>query len=175
MRRAWGWSAGGLRGRRTGWLEAGSPVSKSWLSEPDRKRSFSESSKINAYIEKLIHRAHHGLHGEKPLAILAAIEFINSGFEEGRPKHSASLSELLANNITSNAIKSKFMILANKTGKLKAPDWSWGNIVSHKHELIDDLKINKSVDRAFRSITKEQTLNILKNYYHKLGLELNLQ
>jgi len=34
----------GLRGRRIEWLESRSSVSESWLSEPDRKRSFSESS-----------------------------------------------------------------------------------------------------------------------------------
>ena len=132
-----------------------------------------EVNRINSFIEKLVRRAHHGLCGEKPLAILAAVEFIHSGFMEDRPQHNASLTELLTSKITSNAIKTKFVSLAEKTGKLKAPDWSWGNIVSSKHELIDVLKENRSVDDAFRYLTREQAKDILKYHYNKLGFKIN--
>ena len=131
-----------------------------------------EVNEINLFIEKLVRRAHHGLCGEKPLAMLAAVEFIHLGFIEDRPQRNASLPELLSSKITSNAIQTKFVFLAEKTGKLKAPDWSWGNIVSSRHKLIDVLKENRSVDDAFRYLTIEQAKDILKYYYNKLGLKI---
>ena len=134
-----------------------------------------EVSRIDSFIEKLAQRAHHGLNGEKPLAMIAAIEFIHSGFEEDKPEHNASLTELLTSQITSNAIKTKFVALAQKTGKLKAPDWSWGNIVSYGYKLTDELKNNNSVDNAFRYITREQALEFLKYYYRKLGFEYGIE
>lgn len=131
-----------------------------------------EVDRISLFIDKLARQAHLGLFGEKPLAIIAAIKFINSGFIEGRPVHNASLTELLKNTITANAIKSKFMDL-NKKGKLKAPDWSWSNIVSSKAELVYVLKEHKSVDESFRNLTNDETSFILQKYYEKMGLKLD--
>ena len=129
-----------------------------------------EVDRISLFIDKLAQRAHLDLFGEKPLAVIAAVKFINSGFIEGRPVHNASLTELLTSTITSNAIKSKYMAL-NKKGKLKAPDWSWSNIVSSKRELLEVLKENKSVDEAFRNLTYDETSFILEKYYDEMGLK----
>lgn len=134
-----------------------------------------EVEKISLFIDKLAKRAHLDLFGEKPLAVLAAVEYVYSGFLEGRPDHDASLTELLMSTITSNAIKRKFTALAEKTGKLKAPVWSWSNVVSSKRELIEVLTENKSVDEAFRNLTKEKASNLLRNYYEKLSLKRDLE
>lgn len=90
-----------------------------------------EVNRIHSFIEILSKRAHLGIYGEKPLAMLAIIEYIYYSHIEGKPAIKASISELLSTKVTSNAIRVKFLDLARKTGKLKAPDWSWSNIETY--------------------------------------------
>ena len=131
-----------------------------------------EVNRIHSFIEMLSKRAHLGICGEKPLAMLAIIEYIYYSHIEGKPAVKASISELLSNKLTSNAIRVKFLELANKTGKLKAPETSWGNIITYKKELINELHKHKSVDKALQLLSKDQAEKILKHYYHKMGLEI---
>ena len=133
-----------------------------------------EVNPIRSFIDMLSNRAHLGIYGEKPLALLAIIEYIYYSYVEGKPAISASISELLSTTLTSNAIKVKFLDLAETTGKLKTPDWSWGNIVSYKKELIHELHKHKSVDKALQLLSKDQAEEILKYYYNLMGLELRL-
>jgi len=131
-----------------------------------------EVNPIRSFIDMLSNRAHLGIYGEKPLALLAIIEYIYYSYVEGKPAINASISELLSTTLTSNAIKVKFLDLAETTGKLKAPDWSWGNIVSYKKELIHEVHKHKSVDKALQLLSKDQAEEILKYYYDLMGLEL---
>ena len=131
-----------------------------------------EVSRINSFIDILSQRAHLGISGEKPLGMLAIIEYIYYSHIEGKPDIEASISELLTTKLSSNAIKTKFLELAKKTGKLKAPEWSWGNIVSYKKELIHELQKYKSVDEALQLLSKDQAEDILKHYYHMMGFEI---
>ncbi len=131
-----------------------------------------EVNRIHSFIDMLSNRAHLGIYGEKPLAMLAIIEYIYHSYIEGKPAIKASISELLSTQLTSNAIRVKFLGLAQTTGKLKAPDWSWGNIVSYKKELIHELHKHKSVDKALQLLSKDQAEEILKHYYNMMGLEI---
>jgi len=131
-----------------------------------------EVNPINFFIDMLSQRAHLGMSGEKPLGMLAIIEYIYHSHIEGKPDIKASISELLTAKLSSNAIKVKFLELAKKTGKLKAPEWSWGNIVSYKKELVHELQKYKSVDEALQLLSKDQAEDILEHYYHMMGFEI---
>ena len=130
-----------------------------------------EVNRINLFIDRLSKRAHHGIYGEKPLAMLAIIEYIYHSHIEGRPPIKTSISKLLSTTLSSNTIRVKFLRLANKTGKLKAPEWSWSNIVTNKKELIYELNKNRSVDKALQLLSKGQAEEILKHYYHTMGFK----
>jgi len=132
-----------------------------------------EVNRIIIFIDRLSQRAHLGIYGEKPLAMLAIIEYIYHSYIEGRPPIKTSISKLLSTTLSSNAIRVKFLGLAKKTGKLKAPEWSWGNIVSYKKELIYELNKYRSVDKALQLLSKGQAEEILKHYYHTMGFEVD--
>ncbi|MFH2110816.1 MAG: hypothetical protein ABIJ47_06080 [Candidatus Bathyarchaeota archaeon] len=125
-----------------------------------------ELDPIELFIDKLASRAFYGYAGEKPLVILAAIETSSGIMRENQ----LALSEVLRSPILGKQIKRAFINLARRTSKLKDPESSWGNVVTTNEELLIILKEKKSVDEAFRTMTKERTDKIIRKYYTKLGL-----
>lgn len=122
---------------------------------------------IEFFIDELASRAFYKYAGEKPLAILAALETAGETMRENQ----LTLSQALSSTLLGNEIKRTFIRLARSTGKLKDPDSSWSNVVTSKKELIHLLNKRKSVDEAFKTISKGRAEKILRKYYTKLGLQ----
>jgi hypothetical protein len=61
--------------------------------------------------------------------------------------------------------------LARRAGKIRDPDSSWSNVVTSKKELLVILNERKSVDEAFKAVSKERAEKMLRKYYTKLGLQ----
>jgi len=120
---------------------------------------------IERFIDELAKKAYYGYAGEKPLAILAALE---TAADKMRTNN-LTLSQTLTSPLLGNEIKRNYIQLAQKTGKLQNPESSWNNVVASKKELIDILHKRKSIDEAFKTITKERAAKIIKYHYTKLA------
>jgi hypothetical protein len=125
-----------------------------------------ELDPIELFIEELANRAQYRYAGEKPLAVLAALEAAGDAM---RTEH-LTLSKALSSNLSGRNIKTTFIRLAYQTGKLKDPDSSWGNVVTSKKELLEILYERRSIDEVFMTASKDRTDKILAKYYAKLGL-----
>lgn len=123
-----------------------------------------ELDNIELFIDELAKKARYRYAGEKPLAILAALE---TAAEDMR-NNKLTLSRALTTPLLGKAIKRNYIKLAEKTGKLQNPESSWNNIVGSKQELIDILHKRKSIDEAFQTITEERAAKIIKYHYSKL-------
>jgi hypothetical protein len=125
-----------------------------------------EVDAIELFIDELASRAPYGYAGEKPLAVIAALDIAGSTMNEEK----MTLSEALKTPLLEKEIKRRFIQLARETGKLKDPDSSWGNVVTSKKELLQILRERKTVDAAFKTLDAERLAKIRKNCYLKLGL-----
>jgi len=121
---------------------------------------------IELFIDELANRAQYKYAGEKPLAVLAALETA----AEAMCKNNLTLSQALTSPLLGKEIKRAYIRLAKRICKLKSPESSWSNVVTSKKELINILRTRKSIDEAFRTISKERSDNILKKYYSKMEI-----
>ncbi|MFH2109728.1 MAG: hypothetical protein ABIJ47_00555 [Candidatus Bathyarchaeota archaeon] len=119
---------------------------------------------IELFIDELANRAPYRYAGEKPLAVLAALETAT----EAMRKNNLTLSQALTSPLLGKEIKRSYIRLAKRTGKLKNPESSWSNVVSSKKELVNILHTRKSIDEAFRTVSKERADRVLTKYYSKL-------
>jgi len=126
-----------------------------------------ELDAIELFIDKLASKAFYEYAGEKPLAVLAALETAGDIMRENQ----LTLSQALSSTLLGKEIKRTFVSLARKTGKIRDPDSSWSNVVTSKKELLVILNERKSVDEAFKAVSKERAEKMLRKYYTKLGLQ----
>ena len=122
---------------------------------------------IEMFIDELASRAFYEYAGEKPLAVLAALETAGDVMRENQ----LTLSQALSSTLLGKEIKRTFVSLARRTGKIRDPDSSWSNVVTSKKELLVILNERKSVDEAFKAVSKERAEKMLRKYYTKLGLQ----
>jgi hypothetical protein len=125
-----------------------------------------ELDAIELFMDKLASKAFYGYAGEKPLAVLAALETAGDVMRENQ----LTLSQALSSTLLGKEIKRTFVSLARRTGKIRDPDSSWSNVVTSKKELLVILNERKSVDEAFKAVSKERAEKMLRKYYTKLGL-----
>ena len=125
-----------------------------------------ELDAIELFIDKLASNAFYGYAGEKPLAVLAALETAGDVMRENQ----LTLSQALSSTLLGKEIKRTFVSLVRRTGKIRDPDSSWSNVVTSKKELLVILNERKSVDEAFKAVSKERAEKMLRKYYTKLGL-----
>jgi len=126
-----------------------------------------ELDAIELFIDKLASKAFYEYAGEKPLAVLAALETAGDIMRENQ----LTLSQALSSTLLGKEIKRTFVSLARRTGKIRDPDSSWSNVVTSKKELLVILNERKSVDEAFKAVSKERAEKMLRKYYTKLGLQ----
>ena len=126
-----------------------------------------ELDAIELFIDKLASKAFYEYAGEKPLAVLAALETAGDVMRENQ----LTLSQALSSTLLGKEIKRTFVSLARRAGKIRDPDSSWSNVVTSKKELLVILNERKSVDEAFKAVSKERAEKMLRKYYTKLGLQ----
>ena len=126
-----------------------------------------ELDAIDLFIDKLASKAFYEYAGEKPLAVLAALETAGDVMRENQ----LTLSQALSSTLLGKEIKRTFVSLARRAGKIRDPDSSWSNVVTSKKELLVILNERKSVDEAFKAVSKERAEKMLRKYYTKLGLQ----
>lgn len=113
------------------------------------------------FIQKLSRRAHYGLRGEKPLAIIATLEYVRKNKLYGK-----TLLELIDNH--NNPIRNEFLEVTNRFGRLSNPNNSWNVITGPDQELQNAIKYYRSVNQAFTNLTSDEVDELLKNLYQRL-------
>ncbi|MFQ6126686.1 MAG: hypothetical protein ACE5R6_19080 [Candidatus Heimdallarchaeota archaeon] len=113
------------------------------------------------FIQKLSSRAHYGLRGEKPLAIIATLEYVRKNKLYGK-----TLLELIDNH--NNPIRNEFLEVANRFGRLSNPNNSWSVITGPDQELQNAIKHHRLVNQAFTNLTADEVNELLKSLYQRL-------
>lgn len=118
---------------------------------------------INNFLQSLVLRARLGLHGEKPLAVLATLRYLSSVGSQR-----LKLSELLDNPTHSSRIKRLFLDLASQYGEISNPSNSWSVITGRARELQRAAESNSLTDQAFSSIGQDEAKALYEQWLSML-------
>lgn len=141
-------------------------VSTSLFSLPsdDEAHPSSPDGNIKQFIESLSSRAKFGMLGEKPIAVIAALEYLCESGLTG-----VEFLELLENSGHSRAIRSKFIKLAIQYGRISSPSSSWAVITGSNKELQRAAEQFSGLDASFSSLAHDQICSLAKEFSQRLG------
>ena len=117
---------------------------------------------VGDFIEKLVERAQYGVQGEKPLAVIATLNYLYEYKLLGQ-----SFIELIDDPKHSSNIKSYFMRLANDYGRLKDPNASW-NVITGTDEELQNATRDFRVDESFARLMYIDIKSLLDRYFKQL-------
>ena len=118
---------------------------------------------VTDFIDELIERAQYGIQGEKPIALVAILKYLNDYELSG-----INLLELLENP-HKDRVKRIFMMLADRYSKLVSSNSSWSVITGTTRELQYAMQYNGLVNNAIATLTSSELEKMLSNYQHKLN------
>lgn len=124
----------------------------------------SDKSIVAGFISELSKKAEYGIRGEKPLAVVATLKYLQDNGITGK-----RLLELLAEPHV-KAVRHIFIDLARECSLIKEPETSWDLIVGKRRELQDAIQQFRAgdVSEAFSKLTLEETQSLLKSYVNYL-------
>ena len=124
---------------------------------------------VASFIIQLANRAAYGLKGEKPLALIATLSYLDETKISG-----VKLLDLLNGDEHSNSVKSIFVELAKKTRKIIEPNISWDVITGSNKELQNSIIEFKdgNVNDAFAKLSSEEIQSLLRSYSKRLDVPL---
>jgi len=111
------------------------------------------------FMSELINRASYGLKGEKPIAVIAALKYLDENKLLGK-----RLSELFPPH--TNELRPYFIDLAKRYSSLSNPSSSWSVIVAG--EIQNSIRTFDDVDKAFSELTEEEIKLLLAGYVRRL-------
>jgi len=141
----------------------------------------SERAIVEDFIESLIERAEYGIRGEKPLAIIAALQYVYENKLAGKKllelfEYSNRMkihTQRRRTSFHSDKIRTYFIDLANRCGSIKNPSGSWGVITGTNGELQSAILEFRYVNRSFAGLTMEDIGALLKEYLNRLSVHDN--
>lgn len=141
-------------------------VSTGFYSLPsnDEHGSSSPNENVRRFIESLSSRAKFGMLGEKPIAVIAALEYLCEAGLTG-----VEFLELLGNSRHSRVIRSKFIQLATQYGRISSPSNSWGVITGSTRELQRAAEQFSGLDASFSRLAHDQICSLAKEFSQRLG------
>jgi hypothetical protein len=127
----------------------------------------SDKSIVAGFVSELSKKAEYGIRGEKPLAVIAALKYIQENNISGK-----KLLELLAEP-HAKVIRSIFLDLTKEYSSIKEPNTSWEIIAGKKRELQEAvLQFHAgNVNEAFSKLKTEETESLLKSYLNYMTLK----
>ncbi len=117
---------------------------------------------VTEFIDELINRAQYGIQGEKPIALVAILKYLND-YE----LYGINLLELFENP-HKDRVKRIFIILADRYSKLASSNNSWAVITGTNKELQYAIQYNGQVNNAIATLTSSELEKMLSNYLHRL-------
>ena len=124
----------------------------------------SNKSIVVGFVSELSKKAVYGVRGEKPLAVIAILKYLNENNITGK-----RMLELLAEP-HAKVVRSIFIDLAREHSSIKEPDTSWDLIAGKRRELQDAIQQFREgdVNEAFSKLTPEEIESLLKSYVYYL-------
>jgi hypothetical protein len=116
---------------------------------------------VEKFLERLCQNARYDVQGEKPIAVIAAIKFLNQKKVVGM-----HLSKIFA--VYKQNVKTEFLDLAEKFGRLKNPSGSFVVILGKNGELLKTIQNDPEVDKAFSELSIEDIKQLYEKYMEKL-------
>ena len=110
----------------------------------------SASSVVIDFFNVLSTRAKFGVRGEKPIAVLAVLDYLNSSRQIG-----VTFLDLLDYPYYER-VRQVYLELAEKYGSFADPAGSWGVITGRSMELQKLIVENGKVDRAVADLSKKE-------------------
>lgn len=113
---------------------------------------------VEKFLEMLCKNARYDVQGEKPIAVIAVLKFLNQKKVVGLP-----LSKLFTTYRQN--IREEFKDLAKRYGRIKDPNSSFGIMLK---ELMKKIEENPEVDKAFSELTVDDIKQLYDKYMGKL-------
>jgi hypothetical protein len=131
--------------------------------KPGKKvASMDAKSAVLDFFDELSSRAHYGVHGEKPIAVLAVLQYL---YETGQM--GVTFLDLLDYPYYEK-VRKTFIQVADQYGKMKNPGSSWSVITGSSRELQHAIQDHGQVNQAIYNLTPQETQEtyktILKRY-----------
>jgi hypothetical protein len=125
----------------------------------------SETAKsiVEGFMDWLCGRAYYGIHGEKPIAVIAALKRLFDEKIAGK-----SLLEVLPPH--SQDVKPIFVYLARRYSNIQNPSSSWDVITGPNRELQKAIETFPKVGIAFSKLTIEEIRILHEKYMSSLAL-----
>jgi len=119
----------------------------------------SPQAKVESFINWLSSRARYGIRGEKPIAVIAALQYLQ---DTGQKR--IRLLELIENPSHLPSVRDRFIDLAGQYGSISNPRNSWSVITGSNREIQRAIEAHLEVDEAFSNLTKEQISTLFEKY-----------
>jgi len=119
-----------------------------------------DKSIVAGFVSELSKKAKYGIRGEKPLAVIAALKYLNEKNLTGK-----RLLELFAEPHAKDT-RRHFLYLAEKYGRIAHPATSWEIIAGKQRELQDAIQQFRAgdVDEALSKLTGEEINSLVRSY-----------
>jgi len=120
----------------------------------------SAKSTVAGFVSELSRKARYGIRGEKPLAVIAALKYLDEKGLTGK-----RLLELLVEP-HARETRRHFLYLAENYGRIMEPVSSWDVITGKQRELQDATKGFRAgdVNEAFSRLTAEEIKSLVRSY-----------
>jgi hypothetical protein len=119
---------------------------------------------VNSFIKSLESKALYKLKGEKPIALISILSYLSNNNLGG-----IRLLDLLASPRHSFKIRSEFIKIASRYGKIADPEASWDVITGSARELQRAIENNGLVNNAFSELEIEQIKTLTKYWIGRLS------
>lgn len=117
-------------------------------------------------IEDLSRSAYYDLKGEKPLFMIAVLQYL---VEINENLEGVKISDMLKSPRSRN-IGNRFVNLVRKTEEIKSdPEKTWSSKVNT--DFLDVLRSNSEIDEQLSSLNKAELSKVLARYFMKLDLD----
>jgi hypothetical protein len=117
----------------------------------------SAKSKVETFMKELCTAAKkYGILGEKPIAVIAALKYVNDNRIVGK-----CLLEIFSTHTHIHGIKSVFLDLAYGYSNLKNPNDSWNNVIT---ELPYTIRKDSGIDVAFSELAMKDVQSLYEKY-----------
>lgn len=125
----------------------------------------SGEDKVRQFIETLSLRANYGIQGEKPLAVIAALQYVCEKSLEG-----TGFVELIESYSHSQRIRRRFIHLAIEYGRISNAENSWGVITGGSaRELQRAAEDALGLDDAWSALAHGQVCSLATEFTQKLS------
>lgn len=123
---------------------------------------------VAEFMIELSRRARYGIRGEKPIALIAALQYVYRNRRIAK-----RLVELFNDPQHSLHVRKTFIDLANQFGRISEPSTSWNVITGKNREIQKAITQFPDVDMAFSKLTLEEVKSLSETFVQRLEKAAN--